>query len=86
MLGLGKALRGLVARLEAKSSTVRLKVKVKVTAALRANASMQASTPVIYRDHAGPMQLRYLRVFDKDPSIVCALPLGGVSATIWCTL
>lgn len=76
MLGLGKALRGLEARLEAKSSTILLKVKETVT--LRPDASMRAATPVICHDHAGPMQWRHLKVFNKECSIVCALSLGGL--------
>ena len=74
MLGLGKAWRGLEARLEASYSTFLLMVEE--TPHLWPEESTRAGIPVTCHDHVEAMQWRHLNVFNKECVIVCALPWG----------
>ena len=74
LLGLGRAWRGVVARLEASWSS--LVLKVEETAGLLPGEGVRAGTVVTCHDYVEPMQWRHLNVFNKKCVIVCALPRG----------
>jgi hypothetical protein len=54
-------------------------LKVEETAAMWAEESKRAGTPVTCHDHFESMQWRHLNVFNRECLIVCALPRGRLS-------